>query len=86
VEILRAAGFSREYIYCYVLCGKDINEEELRMREIWNMGAIPFAQLYRNKEDNIQYSKEWRWFQRAWNKPMAIRSRAKNNWPEIRSS
>ena len=80
VEILQKAGFTRNYLYCYCLIGKDINEEELRLREIWNIGCMPFAQLYRNKNDDIKYSWQFRRFARAWSKPAIIRTRAKYNW------
>ena len=80
VEILKKVGFTRNHLYCYVLIGKDINEEEQRLRQIWNIGCMPFAQLFRNKNDDIKYSYDFRRFARAWSKPAIIRSRSKNNW------
>lgn len=74
VERLKKAGFSRGKIFCYVLIGKDMTEEEQRMRMIFDAGAIPFAQLYRDKDNSIEYSKEWRQFARCWSRPAAIKS------------
>jgi len=80
VEILKSVGFTQNHLCCYVLIGKNINEEEQRLREVWNMGCMPFAQLYRNKDDSIKYSWTFKRFARAWSKPAIIRSRAKHNW------
>jgi len=75
VKILQKVGFTRSHIYCYVLIGKDRLEEENRLKEVLFSGAMPFAQLYRNKEDNIYYSKEWKQFQREWSRSAIIRSK-----------
>jgi len=80
VKILKKVGFTQNHLHCYVLIGKDINEEELRLREVWNMGCMPFAQLYRDKDDSIKYSWAFKRFARAWSKPAIIRSRARHNW------
>ena len=74
VELLLNAGFKRSHLYCYVLIGKDIQEEESRMREVFKLGAMPFAQLYRDPQDNIKYSKEWKQFARKWSRPAIIRN------------
>jgi len=80
VEILRKVGFTRNHLYCYCLIGKDINKEENRLREIWNIGCMPFAQLFKDKDGRIKYSYKFRRFARAWSKPAIIRTRAKYNW------
>jgi len=71
---LKQAGFNRNKLYCYVLIGKDKIEEENRLKEVFNLGFLPFAQLYRNEADNIIYSRDWRQFQRKWSRPAAIKS------------
>jgi hypothetical protein len=77
VETLKSVGFTKNHLYCYCLVGKDRNEEESRLKEIWNIGCMPFAQLYKNAENNIEYSKEWKQFQRQWSRPAIIRAIAK---------
>jgi len=77
MEILQAAGFMRRQLFCYVLCGKDMIEEENRLRSVYEAGAIPFAQLYRNKEDSVKYSKEWKRFARSWSRPAVIKAMIK---------
>jgi len=74
IDILLKAGFTRNHLYCYVLIGDDLAENESRLKEVWNAGAMPFAQLFRNKEDNIKYSKEWKQFTRKWSRPAIIRN------------
>ena len=69
---LAKAGFPRRKIYCYVIVGKDMNEEEDRMSEIYNAGAIPRAQLLRDfSETKTEYSREWRAFEKMWQRPPA---------------
>jgi len=75
VQILTKAGFTRNHIYCYVLIGKDRQEEENRLYEVLNAGALPFAQLYRDKEDSIKYSNDWKRFAREWSRPAIIRAK-----------
>jgi hypothetical protein len=74
VEILNNIGFTRNHLFCYVLCGKDMAEEENRLRSVFKIGCLPFAQLYRNEEDNIEYSREWKQFQRTWSRPAAFKT------------
>lgn len=74
VTILQQAGFKQDHIYCYVLIGKNMQEEEQRLREIWNIGCKPFAQLYRDTQDSIKYSKEWKQFVRKWSRPAISRA------------
>jgi len=75
VEILLKAGFTRNHLYCYVLIGNDERENIHRLKEVWRIGCMPFAQLFRNAEDSIKYSRSWKRFQRRWAKPQIIRKR-----------
>jgi hypothetical protein len=74
---LQKAGFSRDKIFCYVLVGDDMVENENRLIQVYKAGAIPFAQLYKNKQNSILYSKEWRQFARKWSRPASIKSMMK---------
>ena len=66
VDILNKAGFTRRYIRCYVLTGK----EEMRIREVFNIGCLPFAQLYLPPTDEkYQYTKQAKAWQREWCRP-----------------
>lgn len=78
VRKLQKVGFTRNHLYCYVLIGDNARENIYRLREVWKMGCIPFAQLFRNKEDSIKYSKSWKRFQRRWDLPAIIRTRCRS--------
>lgn len=75
VEKLIKAGFNREKIKCYALIGDDMDKNEARLRVIYEAGAMPFAQLYRNFSDTkAEYSVEWNKFARMWQRPAATRA------------
>ena len=71
--------FSREKLLCYVLCGDDMDENENRLRQVWEAGAIPFSQLYQPADHYIHYSKEWKQFSRKWSRPAIIKAMCKNH-------
>lgn len=73
---LRKAGFSREKIKCYALSyGRDMEADEARCRQIYEAGAMPFMQLYRDfSNSKTEYSKEWNAFARQWQRPAAIKA------------
>lgn len=68
-------GMSIEKKRCFVMIGRenDIKEAEARLRAVYKMGFLPFAQLYQPKE-RIRYPKEWRDLNRKWSRPAAYRS------------
>jgi hypothetical protein len=71
------AGFNREKIKCYALIGRgpDMDADEARLREIYEAGAMPFAQLYRDFGDKkTEYTKDWNAFARMWQRPPATRA------------
>lgn len=71
IKKLTAAGFTRSHIYVYVICGKDQDEEEARMEQIFLAGGQPFAQLFQ-PEEKIKYSRDWRKFATKWSRPAAF--------------
>ena len=79
VEKLKAAGFNRNKLHCYVLSyGKNMEKDEARCMEIYEVGAMPFMQLYRDfTEKKTSYPVEWNKFQRSWSRPAAINAHMK---------
>ena len=74
-EKLTKAGFNCNKIYCYVLIGDNMEDNELRLQAVYAAGAMPFAQLYRSNADiKIKYSAEWKRFARMWSRPAATRA------------
>lgn len=75
VQRLKHAGFNRNKIYCYVLIGDNIKENEDRCRAVYNAGAMPHAQLFRDySEVKTSYSSKWRKFERMCKRPAATRA------------
>lgn len=78
-EKLVKAGFTREHIKCYCLIGDDMGRNEARLQAVYNAGAMPFAQLFRDfTNSKTEYSTEWNAFARQWQRPAAIVAHMKN--------
>jgi hypothetical protein len=75
-EKLRKAGFNRNKLKCYVLSrGEDMDADEARCRVVYEAGAMPFMQLYRDFSDKkTEYSVKWNRFARQWQRPAAIKA------------
>jgi len=72
IKILKKSGFTRHHIYCYVLCGKNMDEEYKRCEYIFEAGCMPFVQLYRDENNSIKYSQKWLLFARALSRPASV--------------
>ena len=61
----------RDKLRCYVMIGKDetIEQAEFRLKSVWNIGCLPFSQLYQPKEKWIEYTSEWKDLNRIWSRP-----------------
>lgn len=70
------AWLGREKLRCYVMIGRNETPEqaEARLRRVWELGCIPFAQLYQPPDQWIEYSPEWRALARTWSRPAAMRA------------
>lgn len=75
-EKLTNAGFTRDKIKCYVLSyGKDREKDEARAQAVYEAGAMPFVQLYRDFGDKkTEYSADWNAWARMWQRPAATRA------------
>jgi hypothetical protein len=73
IESLHEAGFSQNYIRCFVLIGIDREEEQDRLITLYRAGCLPFAQLFQ-PEKYIQYDYSWKQFARIWSRPAAYKS------------
>lgn len=76
---LTKAGFNRNKIHCFALSyGQDMDADENRCRQIYEAGAMPFMQLYRDFSDHkTEYSRDWNAFARMWQRPAAINAHMK---------
>ena len=75
-EKLAKAGFNREKIKCYVLSyGKDREKDEARAMAVYEAGAMPFVQLYRDfSETKTEYDHDWNAWARMWQRPACIKA------------
>jgi len=67
------SDFSQNKKRCYVLIGFDRKEEEHRLNKIFELGFLPFAQLYQGIK-RVEYDYQWRSFARTWSRPAAYKS------------
>ncbi len=75
IEQLSCLG--RNKLRCYVLLayeGESMEKGLARLIRVWELGAMPFAQLYQPPDRYIQYSKEWRGLARTWSRPAAMKT------------
>jgi hypothetical protein len=71
----KLAFLGRRRIRSYVLIG--FNGETLtgareRLEAVWEIGAMPFAQLYQPPDGYIHYGPDWRALQKQWCRPAAM--------------
>jgi hypothetical protein len=59
-------------VYCLIGMNETIDQAKSRLETIWELGALPFAQLYQPPDHYINYSKEWRSVSREWTRPAAM--------------
>jgi hypothetical protein len=73
-RMLWQAGFTHSRLYCYVLVGHPrdtIPGAELRLRQAWRAGFVPFAMLWRNLDG--ERDSGWMRFSRSWCRPASIK-------------
>ena len=82
IRKLKKAGFRRNQIRCYVLAGfnEPILEAEDRLVLVWELGALPFIQIYRGADENVKrkLTAEEQTFVRKWSRPAIIKARMGN--------
>jgi hypothetical protein len=68
----RLEGFTMSELRAYVLIAfnnETIDQAQARLIEVYELGFMPFAQLYQPPDDHIKYSREWRELARVWTRP-----------------
>jgi hypothetical protein len=81
--VSRLSFLGRERMRCYVLVGwngETIEDAERRLRRVWEIGAMPFAQLYQPEElRKVEYGSEWKALQKTWSRPAAMKAEMKRS-------
>jgi len=75
---IKKMGLPQQKVRCYVLLkfspSETISEATERMIEVWEAGAMPFAQLYQPEDHWIAYPLEWKRFARTWSRTAAMKA------------
>ena len=70
-------GIPPDKLRCYTMIGWDENESlltaEKRIERVYELGFLPFCQLFKPDEGEKIYSPEWKAVQRKWARPAAYR-------------
>lgn len=75
-------GFTRNQLRCYVLLAfnnETISQAQERLEAVYELGFMPFAQLYQPPDRYIKYSREWRSLARTWSRPAATKAFMRGN-------
>jgi len=70
--VQKLSFLKRRQLRCYALLafgGETIAEAKERLEAVWEIGCLPFAQLYQPEDRFIKYSPEWRALARKWSRP-----------------
>jgi hypothetical protein len=72
-------GISTEKLRCYTMIGYDdvpetLEQAEKRIERVFDLGFLPFCQLYKPDDYVKIYPPEWKALQRKWARPAAYRS------------
>jgi len=73
-KAVKRLGLPRKKCRVYTLLaygGETIDEATERLEAVWQMGALPFAQLYQPAGTWIEYNREWKQLARTWSRPAA---------------
>ena len=73
----RLSFLPRDKLRCYALLayrGEAMEKGLVRLRRIWELGALPFAQLYQPPDRWIEYAPEWKALARTWSRPAATKA------------
>ena len=77
VEKLTFLG--RDKLRCYVMIGRNesLDQATARLQAVWDIGCLPFSQLFQPPDKYIDYSLEWRDLNRTWSRPATTKALCK---------
>lgn len=71
----RLSFLGRKKLRCYMLLGfgnDTLADAAQRLQIAWEIGVMPFAQMYQPPNGRIAYSPAWRALAKAWSRPAAM--------------
>lgn len=75
--IKKLSFLPRQKLRCYVMVaydGETLAQAEVRLRRVWELEAMPFAQLFQPPDHYIEYDHEWKALARTWSRPAAMKT------------
>lgn len=75
--IKKLSFLSHQRLRCYVMIaydGETLAQAEARCRRVWELGAMPFAQLFQPPDRYIEYNHKWKMLARTWSRPAAMKA------------
>ena len=60
IDKLKFLGRDKLRVYTMIGLNESIEDAMARMKAVWEMGGMPFAQLYQPPDKRIIYSREWK--------------------------
>lgn len=75
--IKKLSFLPRQKLRCYVMVaynGETLAQAEERLRKVWELGTMPFAQLFQPPDEYVDYSHEWKALARTWSRPAAMKA------------
>lgn len=82
--VKRLAFLGQRRTRCYVMIAygsETLEQAEVRLRSVWELGAMPFAQLYQPPSHYINYSHEWKALARIWSRPAIMKGLMERSKP-----
>lgn len=77
-KALNLLQINREKVRCYIILKHNpteaISTATERLIDVFNAGALPFAQLCQPPDKHIEYPQEWRHLARTWSRPAAMKA------------
>src|SRR5208282_2213719 len=70
-------GIPKRKLRCYTMIGydaEDVRDAEWRNEQVFQLGFMPFCQLYQPDDGVKVYSEDWRNVRRKWSRPAAYKS------------
>lgn len=76
----------RNKLRVYTLIGLEtIDKARQRLEKVWQLGGLPFAQLYQPADRYIEYDRSWKQLARNWSRPAIMRTIMKESYAKKRA-
>lgn len=75
LDLLAFLGRRKLRVYTLIGFGDDtIEKATTRLERVWELGGMPFAQLYQPMDRYIKYPRDWKALAKVWSRPAAMKA------------